>query len=286
MQKLDHPLEFNAQPGAGSAGAGAATPSSGGELRHFATRSHRHDGRFVCALGLRRARSRRRLPAARRLRPGGRLRLGEPRPARRAIPSIPISPASSPPPTACSAPPATWSASPSKAATSGPGCAMAPGRTAGTRCVTTRRRRREGIGFPNLPSDYAFVQVGGEGAHEIAVGPIHAGIIEPGHFRFSVVGETRAAPRAAARLPAQGRREALRRHGRSPQGQRLVGRISGDSTCAYAWAYASAVEAACGVAPPAACARPARPDARARARRQPPRRSRRARQRRRASPSA
>ncbi|MGH8629511.1 MAG: NADH-quinone oxidoreductase subunit C, partial [Burkholderiales bacterium] len=37
--------------------------------------------------------------------------------------------------------------------------------------------------------DYAFVQVAGEGVHEIAVGPVHAGTIEPGHFRFSVLGE-------------------------------------------------------------------------------------------------
>jgi hypothetical protein len=37
--------------------------------------------------------------------------------------------------------------------------------------------------------DYAFVRVDGDGVHEIAVGPVHAGIIEPGHFRFSVVGE-------------------------------------------------------------------------------------------------
>ena len=35
--------------------------------------------------------------------------------------------------------------------------------------------------------EYAFVQVEGEGVHEIAVGPVHTGIIEPGHFRFSVV---------------------------------------------------------------------------------------------------
>ncbi len=41
-----------------------------------------------------------------------------------------------------------------------------------------------GHGFENLPSDYEFVSVGGEGAHEIPVGPIHDGIIEPGHFRF------------------------------------------------------------------------------------------------------
>jgi Ni,Fe-hydrogenase III large subunit len=38
-------------------------------------------------------------------------------------------------------------------------------------------------------TDYPFVRVGGDGAHEIAVGPVHAGIIEPGHFSFSVVGE-------------------------------------------------------------------------------------------------
>ena len=37
--------------------------------------------------------------------------------------------------------------------------------------------------------DYPFVPVEGEGVHEIPVGPVHAGIIEPGHFRFSIVGE-------------------------------------------------------------------------------------------------
>ncbi|MGN6454101.1 MAG: hypothetical protein ACTHL7_13690 [Steroidobacteraceae bacterium] len=36
---------------------------------------------------------------------------------------------------------------------------------------------------------YPFVHVEGDGVHEIPVGPVHAGIIEPGHFRFSVVGE-------------------------------------------------------------------------------------------------
>jgi Ni,Fe-hydrogenase III component G len=39
------------------------------------------------------------------------------------------------------------------------------------------------------PDRYPFVRVAGDGVHEIAVGPVHAGIIEPGHFRFSVVGE-------------------------------------------------------------------------------------------------
>jgi Ni,Fe-hydrogenase III component G len=42
---------------------------------------------------------------------------------------------------------------------------------------------------PAAEAEYAFVRVEGDGVHEIPVGPIHAGIIEPGHFRFSVVGE-------------------------------------------------------------------------------------------------
>ncbi len=37
---------------------------------------------------------------------------------------------------------------------------------------------------------FPFVTVGGTGVYEIPVGPVHAGLIEPGHFRFSVVGET------------------------------------------------------------------------------------------------
>src|SRR5258708_39275220 len=43
--------------------------------------------------------------------------------------------------------------------------------------------------FDAVPDPYPFVQVEGDGVHEIAVGPVHAGIIEPGHFRFSAVGE-------------------------------------------------------------------------------------------------
>ena len=104
-------------------------------------------------------------------------------------------------------------------------------------------------GFENFPSDYDFVQVGGEGAHEIPVGPIHAGIIEPGHFRFSVVGER--VLRLEQRLGYQHKGvEKLFIGADLSHGARLVGRVSGDSTCAYAWAYADAVEAACGVESP------------------------------------
>ncbi len=106
-----------------------------------------------------------------------------------------------------------------------------------------------GVGYPNLPSDYEFVQVGGEGAHEIPVGPIHAGIIEPGHFRFSVIGEK--VLRLEQRLGYQHKGVEHRLIGQDlATAGRLIGRVSGDSSCAYAWAYAAAVEAACGAEPP------------------------------------
>lgn len=107
----------------------------------------------------------------------------------------------------------------------------------------------EGRGFANPPSDYDFVQVGGEGAHEIPVGPIHAGIIEPGHFRFSVIGEK--VLRLEQRLGYQHKGTEKLFIGRTiGAGAPLAGRVSGDSTCAFAWAYAAAVEAACGATPP------------------------------------
>ncbi|TMG94833.1 MAG: Ni,Fe-hydrogenase III large subunit, partial [Betaproteobacteria bacterium] len=82
----------------------------------------------------------------------------------------------------------------------------------------------------------------GDGVHEIPVGPVHAGIIEPGHFRFQVVGEK--VLRLEERLGyvhkgIEKRFESLR----IGEAHRLAGRVSGDSTVAYAWAYAQAVEA-------------------------------------------
>ncbi len=55
---------------------------------------------------------------------------------------------------------------------------------------------------------YAFLPVEGESLHQIPVGPVHAGIIEPGHFRFTAGGETVVRLEAAARLCAQGHRVA------------------------------------------------------------------------------
>jgi Ni,Fe-hydrogenase III large subunit/Ni,Fe-hydrogenase III component G len=90
--------------------------------------------------------------------------------------------------------------------------------------------------------EYAFVKVEGDGVHEIPVGPVHAGIIEPGHFRFQVVGEK--VLRLEERLGwvhkgIEKRFESMT----LIDGARLAGRVSGDSTVAYAWAYSQAVEA-------------------------------------------
>ena len=101
----------------------------------------------------------------------------------------------------------------------------------------------------NEADAYAFVKVEGEGVHEIPVGPVHAGTIEPGHFRFSVVGET--VLRLEERLGYKHKGIEKRFEGMTvEEGARLAGRVSGDSTVAYAWAYAMAVEAAAGVIPP------------------------------------
>ncbi|WP_332775166.1 hydrogenase large subunit [Polaromonas sp.] len=94
-----------------------------------------------------------------------------------------------------------------------------------------------------LPADYPFVRVEGDGVHEIAVGPVHAGIIEPGHFRFSVVGEK--VLRLEERLGYTHKGIERRFTELAPQdAHRLAGRVSGDSTVAYAWAYCMALESA------------------------------------------
>ena len=93
--------------------------------------------------------------------------------------------------------------------------------------------------------DYPFVRVEGDGVHEIAVGPVHAGVIEPGHFRFSVVGEK--VLRLEQRL-GYTHKGIERRFTQLPalDAYRLAGRVSGDSTVATTWAYCMALESAVG----------------------------------------
>jgi Ni,Fe-hydrogenase III large subunit len=89
--------------------------------------------------------------------------------------------------------------------------------------------------------DYAFVRVEGDGVHEIPVGPVHAGIIEPGHFRFSIVGEK--VLRLEERL-GYVHKGIERRFTELPilDGHRLAARVSGDSAVAFSWAYCQALE--------------------------------------------
>ena len=94
----------------------------------------------------------------------------------------------------------------------------------------------------NVFAPYPFVRVEGDGVHEIPVGPIHAGIIEPGHFRFSVVGEKVLRLEARLGYTHKGIDKRFEAFGIA-DGYKLAGRISGDSTVAYAWAYAQAAEA-------------------------------------------
>lgn len=96
---------------------------------------------------------------------------------------------------------------------------------------------------------YTFLPVEGDGLHQIPVGPVHAGIIEPGHFRFTANGET--VVRLEERLGYVHRGVATLFSGKSViEGSRIVGRISGDSTVAYAFAFARAVETALNIVVP------------------------------------
>jgi Ni,Fe-hydrogenase III large subunit/Ni,Fe-hydrogenase III component G len=112
-----------------------------------------------------------------------------------------------------------------------------------------RRSFDAAASYPNAQDDYPFVPVGGDGVHEIPVGPVHAGTIEPGHFRFSVIGER--VMRLEERLGYTHKAIEKRFESMSiADGVRLAGRVSGDSTVAYAWAYCMATEGAAFVAPP------------------------------------
>jgi Ni,Fe-hydrogenase III large subunit len=97
---------------------------------------------------------------------------------------------------------------------------------------------------------YRFLPAEGESLHQIPVGPVHAGIIEPGHFRFTANGET--VVRLEERLGYVHKGiDALMAGAPLERAARLAGRVSGDSTVAYALAFSSALESALGVQVPA-----------------------------------
>jgi Ni,Fe-hydrogenase III large subunit len=95
-----------------------------------------------------------------------------------------------------------------------------------------------------------FAVAAGEGVHQVAVGPVHAAVIEPGHFRFSVRGEE--VLRLEARLGYAHKGTLALMRGKSPRlAARFAARISGDATVAHGIAFARAAEAALGLEIPA-----------------------------------
>ena len=107
--------------------------------------------------------------------------------------------------------------------------------------------RRDAGPFPGLTDfePYPFLTVEGDGVYEIGVGPIHAGLIEPGHFRFSVVGETILKLKARLWFVHRGI-ERLFESQDPIEAVALAERISGDTSVGHALAYSLAVEDALG----------------------------------------
>jgi Ni,Fe-hydrogenase III large subunit/Ni,Fe-hydrogenase III component G len=96
---------------------------------------------------------------------------------------------------------------------------------------------------------YPFVEVQGGGVYEIPVGPVHAGVIEPGHFRLSVVGESILKLKARLWFTHRGVEKLF--EGLDATGAiHLAERISGDTSAGHALAHSLAVEDALGITMP------------------------------------
>jgi Ni,Fe-hydrogenase III large subunit/Ni,Fe-hydrogenase III component G len=103
--------------------------------------------------------------------------------------------------------------------------------------------------FTDDGQPFPFTPVAGEGVYEIPVGPVHAGVIEPGHFRFSVMGETIIDMKSRLYFTHKGTEKLF--EGRHPlNGVELAERVSGDTSVGHALAYCQAVESAADVEVP------------------------------------
>ena len=83
---------------------------------------------------------------------------------------------------------------------------------------------------------YVFQTVQGQGVHEIPVGPVHAGIIEPGHFRFSVVGERVLKLETRLGYVHKGIAKLIKNKS-IESAATLIARVSGDSSVSYSLAF-------------------------------------------------
>ena len=90
--------------------------------------------------------------------------------------------------------------------------------------------------------DMSFFRVEGDEIHEVAVGPVHAGVIEPGHFRFQCHGETVLHLEISLGYQHRGIERALV-GGPGPRSVHYAETLAGDTTIGHATAYCEAVEA-------------------------------------------
>ena len=105
------------------------------------------------------------------------------------------------------------------------------------------------LDFVDAGEPFPFRHVEGEGIFEITVGPVHAGIIEPGHFRFSVEGETIVNLETRLGFVHKGTEKLFEglAFDRAPA---LAERISGDTSVGHVLAYCQALEALAGCSVP------------------------------------
>lgn len=113
---------------------------------------------------------------------------------------------------------------------------------------------RKDFDWQTRPADtdvpYQFRQISGEGVYEIPVGPVHAGIIEPGHFRFSVLGEEILSLEAKLGYTHKGA-EKLFENLSLKDAVQLSERISGDTSFTHSMAFCQALENLLGIEIPA-----------------------------------
>ena len=100
----------------------------------------------------------------------------------------------------------------------------------------------------DIPGNFDYYQVDGEEIHEVAVGPVHAGVIEPGHFRFNCIGER--VLNLEIQLGYQHRGiEPLMAAAAVQRLPILAENIAGDTTVGHSLCFAQAMEALCGMSP-------------------------------------
>ncbi len=94
----------------------------------------------------------------------------------------------------------------------------------------------------DIPGNYSYYAVAGEEIHEVAVGPVHAGVIEPGHFRFNCIGERVLNLEISLGFQHRGI-EPMLPGATAGRRQLLVGTIAGDTSAAHSLCHAHAIEA-------------------------------------------